>query len=112
MPRPPPRKFVREVAGGRIERLFSLAEETVHTEPELAQRYVDLALKMGMRCRVRLTQPQRRVICHKCKTYLQPGVNARIRTRQNREPHVSISCLSCGAVMRIPLKPLTEKLHA
>ncbi len=112
MPRPPPRRFVQEVAGARIERLLNLAEGTSRTEPQLAQRYVDLALKMSMRCRVRLTQLQRRAICHKCKTYLQPGVNARIRTRQTREPHVAITCLTCGAIMRIPLKPLPEILHA
>lgn len=112
MPRPPPRRFVQDVAGARVERLFRLADETFHEEPQLAQRYVNLALRISMRCRVRLTQPQRRAICHKCKTYLQPGVNARIRTRQNREPHVAITCLNCGAILRIPLKPFPETPYA
>ncbi|MHA1615893.1 MAG: ribonuclease P protein component 4 [Candidatus Njordarchaeales archaeon] len=42
--------------------------------------------------------------CKKCKNFLIPGKTMRIRLRQRREPHITITCLLCGSIKRIPIK--------
>jgi ribonuclease P protein subunit RPR2 len=94
----------REIAVERIRILFRLAEEVFRDNPERAQRYIDLARRIAMRVRIHLPKDLRRRICRRCKGFLVPGVNCRVRIRQRREPHVTITCLRCGATMRIPLR--------
>lgn len=97
------RRRVDEVALQRIERLFSLAEEVYREEPALAQRYVDLARRVAMRAQLSLPREFRRRVCRGCGAFLVPGWSSRVRVRQRREPHVSITCLRCGRTYRIPL---------
>lgn len=94
----------REIAVERIRILFRLAEEVFRDNPERAQRYIDLARRIAMRVRIHLPKDLKRRICRRCKGFLVPGVNCRVRIRQRREPHVTITCLRCGATMRIPLR--------
>ena len=91
------------IALERIRILFDQAEETFPRDPDLAQRYVDLARKIAMRTRTHLPRDLRRRICRSCKAYLVPGATSRTRIRQRREPHVAITCLRCGHTTRIPL---------
>ena len=94
----------KRIAMQRIRTLFHLARETVHEDPALAQRYVDIARKVAMAAKVRLPRKYRRQVCPHCKSFILPGVNCRVRVKQRREPHVVITCLNCGKQMRIPLK--------
>ena len=94
----------KQIALQRIHTLFSLAKEVVNEDPELAQRYVRIARRIAMRTRLRLPQEYRSLICRKCKSFILPGVNCRIRIQQRREPHMVITCLNCGGHTRIPLK--------
>ncbi|MBS7652655.1 MAG: ribonuclease P [Candidatus Bathyarchaeia archaeon] len=94
---------IDEIALQRIERLFCLAEEVYRENPALAQRYVSLARRIAMRARLSLPREFRRRVCRGCGAFLVPGSSSRVRVRQRREPHVSITCLRCGRVYRIPL---------
>ena len=94
----------KRIAMQRIRTLFHLARETVHEDPALAQRYVDIARKVAMAAKVRLPKEYRSQICRHCKSFILPGVNCRVRIKQRREPHIVITCLNCGKQMRIPLK--------
>ena len=96
----PPRTKIPEE---RIRILFRQAEAAYPTDPQRAQRYVDLARKIGTRNRTHLPPDLRRRVCRGCKAFLVPGANSRTRIRQRREPHVAITCLRCGHVTRIPL---------
>ena len=100
----------RQIALERILILFENAVETLEREPELAQSYADLARRIGMRYKVRIPAKYRRMICRKCKSFILPGVNCKVRTRTSREPHIVITCLKCGSHMRIPLKTGEEKV--
>ena len=91
------------IALERIRILFDQAEQTFPRDPDLAQRYVDLARKIAMRTRTHLPRDLRRRVCRSCKAYLVPGATSRTRIRQRREPHVTITCLRCGHTTRIPL---------
>lgn len=96
--------YTKDIAVQRINILFTLAERMFFSHPELAQRYVDLARRIGMRCKVRIPRKWRRRFCRKCGSFLWPGVNCRVRIRQNRFPHIVITCLKCGSQRRIPIK--------
>lgn len=98
------RRENRGIALERIHILFKQAIEIFEREPELAQRYVELARKIGMRYKVRLPVEYRWMVCKHCKSFLLPGKTSRTRIQQRREPHVVITCLSCGGYNRILLK--------
>ncbi len=102
----------RQLASQRIQYLFRLARETISEEPQLAQRYAEIARRIAMRTKLRLPKEYKRMICRYCKSFIYPGVNSRVRVQQKREPHMVITCLVCGKIMRIPLKrkiPKKEK---
>lgn len=94
----------KQIALSRIEALFELAQQTIRENPTLAQKYVAAARKIAMATRVRLPAKYRRQVCRRCKRFILPNVNCRVRIRQRREPHVVITCMECGGHTRIPLR--------
>jgi ribonuclease P protein subunit RPR2 len=98
----------RHIAIQRVQTLFRLANETFSKDPSLSQRYVDLARKVAMAAKVRLPEEHRRQVCRHCKSFILVGANCRVRIRQQREPHVVITCLNCGKHMRFPLRRKEE----
>jgi len=99
----------RQIALQRVHTLFRLAKEKIREEPELAQRYVEIARRIAMRTKLRLPTEYRRLVCKHCKSFIYPGVNCRVRIQQRREPHMVITCLVCGKITRIPLKSRSRK---
>ncbi|MEM2937150.1 MAG: ribonuclease P [Candidatus Bathyarchaeia archaeon] len=95
---------IKRIARQRVQRLFLLAREIYREDPELAQRYVDIARKIAMTAKIRLPTEYRRQICRHCKSFILPGVGCRVRIKQRREPHLVVTCLKCGRHMRIPLR--------
>jgi ribonuclease P protein subunit RPR2 len=94
----------KQIALKRVQTLFQLAKEEVHKNPEQTQRYVEIARRIAMRTRLRLPKEYRQLVCRKCKSFILPGVNCRVRIQQRREPHIVVTCLNCGGYSRIPLK--------
>ena len=95
----------QQIALQRIHTLFELAKQKIREEPQIAQRYVEIARRIAMRTRLRLPVEYRRMICKQCKSFIYPDVNCRVRLQQCREPHVVITCFVCGKYTRILLKP-------
>jgi len=89
----------RRIAGERIDVLFNLAERVFPYSPDLANRYVEIALAVQQKARIRLPRKWKRRYCRKCHSFLVPGVNARVRLRNG---HVVIKCLECGHISRYP----------
>ena len=102
----------KRLAMQRIQTLFRLAKETFNEKPSLAQRYVDTARKIAMAAKVRLPRKYKRQVCKHCKSFILPGVNCRVRIKQQREPHVVITCLNCGKQTRLPVKKKEVKSRA
>ncbi len=106
------RRRINDIALQRIERLLALAESEAmraKNEDESASdmmrrcnRYVELAMKIGMRYRVRIPKHLKMRICKNCRSYLVPGRNARVRLRKGE--YITTTCLSCGAEIRRPYK--------
>ena len=96
-----PKAKQKEIAQERIKILFAEAEKTFSKNKSLANRYVTLARKIAMKVKARIPLELKRRFCKHCYKYLQPGINARVRTRSGR---VIISCFECKKFMRIPIR--------
>ncbi|MBS7643653.1 ribonuclease P [Candidatus Bathyarchaeota archaeon] len=94
----------KQIALNRIQILFRLAIQVFHRNRILAQRYVELARRISMRCKVRIPPEYKRLVCRHCKQFILPGIGCRVRIQLKREPHVVITCLYCGGRTRIPLR--------
>ncbi|RMF06503.1 ribonuclease P [Candidatus Woesearchaeota archaeon] len=79
------------------EHLISLAEEVYDSDPSLAHGYAEEIVKSALRVNLRLPSRIKRRICRKCRHFLMPGRNARVRTSQG---HVVSTCLDCGHISR------------
>ena len=95
--------YARRIASERIRILFTLAEHEEREHPERSQRHTALARRIASRNRVHLPPNLKHLICPGCKSYIGP-TTSRIRIRQTRESHVTITCLRCGHITRIPLR--------
>lgn len=90
-----------QIARERIADLFALAEtESRRSEPDLADRYVALARRIGMRYNVRLLTEYRDLYCRGCSAYWVEGRTVRTRLRAGRRVR---RCQRCGRVRRLPL---------
>jgi len=86
------------VAAERIQRLFALAaEESSYGPSPLADRYVDLARRIGMRYNVRIPREFAGSYCRGCSRYWVEGRTVRTRLRGGRRV---ATCLGCGRVRR------------
>ncbi len=100
---------VKQIARQRVQILFQQAKKVYNDNPQLSSRYIITARKIAMAAKIPFPILYKRQICKKCNTLLVQGDNWRIRIRQKREPHVVITCLSCGHKTRIPLKKKKEE---
>jgi ribonuclease P protein subunit RPR2 len=88
------------IARERVSNLFSLAErEARGPHPELADRYVALARRIGMRYNVRLRQEYRELYCRSCSAFWVEGRTVRTRLRWGSRVR---TCLRCGDRRRTP----------
>jgi ribonuclease P protein subunit RPR2 len=87
------------IARERIADLFALAErEAERPDGRLADRYVQLARRVGTRYNVRLPAEYRELYCRRCSTYWVEGRTVRTRVRTGRRVR---TCLRCGRVRRV-----------
>ena len=91
-----------DIAKERMDLLMEQADKAaLDGRMDLADRYVDMARRVGMRYNVRFRPEQRQRFCKACYRYLLPGSTS--RTRLNRGRSVT-TCLMCGHVTRRPLE--------
>ena len=93
------KKEARGLAEQQVDRLFRLAErEAWAGKNERAIRYVSLALRVSERYKV--PARHKRTYCPSCHAFFVPPRNVRTRTGGRR---LSVSCLRCGRVQRMPI---------
>ena len=93
----------KAIARERMQILMKLAAKAFSTHPKRAHRYVQLTRRIGKRYNVALPVALRRRVCRTCDHYLQPGVNARVRSSVKQQA-VVVRCLDCQAISRIPYR--------
>ena len=84
--------------------LVRSALEKVKTDAELAQKQAMLAKRISTKFRIRLPYEVRQLYCKKCKRFIIPSVNARVRVGRTNVKAVRITCLKCGHVYRKIIK--------
>ncbi len=87
------------IASQRIETLMAMAEEASSSDMGGARRYAALARRIAMRHTLKFPRRWKRRLCKGCGTFLRPGSNCRIRTRQGV---VVTTCQECGRISRVP----------
>jgi len=88
----------KSIARDNIEELFRQAEETFDSSSKLADRYVELALKIRDKAKVKLTKDEKRRFCKKCHSYLKPGNNCTARVKNKV---LLLHCKTCDNIRRI-----------
>ncbi|WP_457590932.1 ribonuclease P protein component 4 [Geoglobus sp.] len=89
----------KRIARGRIDFLLNLADEVKFRDYELARRYVELAVKIAKKYRIRLKKKKLR-FCRKC---MHPYRHDRMRVRVSKGV-VRITCMNCGNIRRFRIK--------
>lgn len=94
----------KQIAEERIERLFELAAKRMKEDrEELADRYVELARKIGMKTQVSIPSEYKRKFCSDCHSYLLPGRTCTVRVN-SKKGVIEYKCENCGNKDRYPYR--------
>lgn len=91
---------VRKIAMERMQILIENAITNAKKNPELSQRQALLARRISSRHKIRMPYDLRMVFCKKCKSFIAPGINSRIRLGRASVKSIRISCYLCGHTYR------------
>ncbi|MHA1639306.1 MAG: ribonuclease P protein component 4 [Candidatus Heimdallarchaeota archaeon] len=103
---------IKKIALERITILLTRADAIYKTDQELALRYGQLARKIAMKARVKIPPKWRVRFCRNCKSFLYPGITARVRLKKSStHSRLLYTCLLCnerGKRAKV-IKPPSEK---
>ena len=96
------RSLIKRIAKLRMLYLFQKAHDVFPEKKAMANRYVYLARRYAQRARIKIPDEWKKRICHKCKAFLYPGANYRIRlhSHKGKGSHISLTCLECKKTTR------------
>ena len=96
---------VKQIALERMQILIDNAISNAKINPKLAQRQALLARKISMRLKVRMPYALRMVFCKKCKSFIAPGINSKIRVGRTSIKSIRITCNFCAHTYRKIIAP-------
>ena len=88
------------LAHERISILLRSAFQELDQDYELANEQAQLAKKIAKILILKLPYDIRQSYCKKCKVFICPGFNCRIRIGRSNIKAIRITCLSCNTVYR------------
>jgi len=91
----------KELVRHKIEVLFKEANGAFKQDKAKANNLVKKARNLSMKYKVKIPNKLKRRFCKHCYSYLMPGTNCRIRTKEGK---VVIYCIECKKFTRIPYK--------
>jgi len=91
---------IRKIALERMQILIDNAITNARTDPQLSQRQAFLARRISTRYKIKMPFDLRMVFCKKCKSFIAPGINSRIRIGRASVKSIRISCNLCGHTYR------------
>ncbi len=91
---------LKKLALERMQILIDNAVSNSRLNPKLAERQGELAKKISTKYRVSMPYPLKITFCKKCKKFIAPGVNSRIRLGRSSVKSIRISCNFCGHIYR------------
>jgi len=84
----------------RMQILIDNAIMNARTDPELSQNQASIARRISTKYKIRMPYHLRMVFCKKCKSFIAPGINSRIRLGRTSVKSIRISCNLCGHTYR------------
>ncbi|MEX0567878.1 MAG: ribonuclease P protein component 4 [Candidatus Njordarchaeota archaeon] len=98
-------KIRKKIAREHIEALMQRAIRiAVDGNIKLAEQIAGQARRIARLVGVRMPKRWKYFFCRHCKSFIFPGITARVRIRQNRFSHIVIFCYKCKNFKRIPIK--------
>ena len=91
---------VRKIAMERMHILIENAITNAKINPELSQQQAFLARRISTRHKIRMPYNLKMVFCKKCKSFIAPGINSRIRLGRASVKSIRITCNLCGHTYR------------
>jgi len=91
---------IRKIALERMQILIDNAISNARTNPELSQRHAQLARRISTKYNIRMPYVLRIVFCKKCKSFIAPGINSKIRLGRASVKSIRITCNFCGHTYR------------
>ena len=92
--------IVYKIAMERMQILIDNAISNARTDPELSQRQASIARRISSKYKIRMPYDLRIVFCKKCKSFIAPGINSRIRLGRASVKSIRISCNYWGHTYR------------
>lgn len=99
----------KQIAMERIQILIKQALANAKKNPALAQRQASLAKKISTKYRIKLPYQIRMHFCKKCKMFITPGVNSRVRLGRSALKSVRITCGFCNHTYRKVISKMIYK---
>ena len=91
---------LKKIAFERMQILIDNAISNAQKNPELSQKQANLARRISTRHKIRMPYDLRIVFCKKCKSFIAPGINSRIRLGRSSVKSIRITCNFCGHTYR------------
>jgi len=88
----------RDIALERMQILIKNAISNARKYPQLSQRQALLACRISTRHKIKMPYEIRMLFCKKCKSFIVPGINSRIRLGRTSVKSIRVSCNLCGHV--------------
>jgi ribonuclease P protein subunit RPR2 len=92
--------MVYKIAMERMQILVDNAIANARIDPELSQHQASIARRISTKYKIRMPYFLRMVFCKKCKSFIAPGINSRIRLGRTSVKSIRISCNLCGHTYR------------
>ena len=86
-----------------LERMYILVKTAIsnaRSDPNLAEKQANLARRISTRYRIRMPYELRINFCKKCKKFIVPGINSRIRIGRTSLKSIRITCNFCEHTYR------------
>ena len=90
----------KEIATKRMQILFENAVANSRLEPDLAEKQAMLAKKISMKYKIRMPYEIRSCFCKKCKKFIVPGINSKVRVGRTNVKSIRITCNFCTNTYR------------
>jgi ribonuclease P protein subunit RPR2 len=91
----------KKIAEIHVKELFEEAEKIFNEDKKLADRYINLALSIKNKYKLRLSKTHKKHFCKKCKCFIMPGKNCIVRIKNKM---ILYHCKECNNIRRFVIK--------
>ena len=90
----------KDIATKRMYILFNNALFNARMDPDLAEKQASIAKKISMKYKIKMPYEIRSCFCKKCKKFIVPGINSKVRVGRSNVKSIRITCNFCTHTYR------------